>query len=105
MPPASAHLALMPVPAPPPMIGLPAATWARSRFKHSSRVKRLMFSISTPVASRGNRGYDVTRPNMDEDRDHERGSKQADDSRRVFRLLRSTRKPRSALRTRAWLDG
>ena len=29
MPPASAHLALMPVPAPPPMIGLPAATWAR----------------------------------------------------------------------------
>src|SRR5438552_2231707 len=42
MPPASAHLALMPVPAPPPMIGLPAATWARSRRRHSSRVKKLI---------------------------------------------------------------
>ena len=30
MPPASAHFALMPVPAPPPMIGLPAVTWVRS---------------------------------------------------------------------------
>src|SRR6516164_2354285 len=38
MPPASAHLALMPVPAPPPMIGLPAATWARNRSRHCSRV-------------------------------------------------------------------
>src|SRR5262245_56509985 len=38
MPPASAHLALKPVPAPPPMIGRPAATWARSRVRHSSRV-------------------------------------------------------------------
>src|SRR4051812_44417968 len=42
MPPASAHLALIPVPAPPPMIGLPAATWARSRLRHSSREKKLM---------------------------------------------------------------
>src|SRR4051794_38827979 len=31
MPPASSHLALMPVPAPPPMIGRPAATFVRSR--------------------------------------------------------------------------
>src|SRR5437763_8392610 len=45
MPPASAHLALMPVPAPPPRIGLPAATWARRRFRHSSRLKRLMRSL------------------------------------------------------------
>src|SRR5262249_4579502 len=42
IPPASAHLALIPVPAPPPMIGLPAATWARRRRRHSSRVKKLM---------------------------------------------------------------
>ena len=42
MPPASAHLALMPVPAPPPMIGLPAAIWARRRARHASRVKKLM---------------------------------------------------------------
>src|SRR3954465_15675291 len=42
MPPASAHLALMPVPAPPPMTGRPAATWARSRARHSARVKKLM---------------------------------------------------------------
>src|SRR5262249_53601579 len=42
MPPASAHLALMPVPAPPPMMGLPAATWARRRWRHSSRVNWLM---------------------------------------------------------------
>src|SRR5262249_15009766 len=42
MPPASAHLALRPVPAPPPMIGLPAATWARSRSRHCSRVKKLI---------------------------------------------------------------
>src|SRR5262249_13361537 len=47
MPPASAHLALMPVPAPPPMIGRPADTWERSRCKHWSRVKKLM------LASRG----------------------------------------------------
>src|SRR6516162_5996028 len=42
MPPASAHLADRPMPAPPPMIGRPAATWARSRRKHSSRVKKLI---------------------------------------------------------------
>src|SRR5688572_12081832 len=46
MPPASAHLAEMPVPAPPPTIGLPAATWARSRLRISSRAKRLMRRIS-----------------------------------------------------------
>src|SRR5271165_614742 len=40
--PVSAHLALMPVPAPPPTIGLPAATCARSRLKHSARVTRLI---------------------------------------------------------------
>src|SRR5262245_35065236 len=38
MPPISAHLALMPVPAPPPMIGLPAATWARRCSRHWARV-------------------------------------------------------------------
>src|SRR5262249_22627466 len=42
MPPASAHLALRPAPAPPPMMGLPAATWARRRCRHCSRVKKLM---------------------------------------------------------------
>src|SRR5438270_684172 len=53
MPPASAHLALMPVPAPPPMIGLPAAICARSRCKHCSRVKKLM---KVPQAAKpGNR--------------------------------------------------
>ena len=31
IPPASSHLALMPVPAPPPMIGTPASTFARKR--------------------------------------------------------------------------
>src|SRR5947207_15692196 len=41
MPPSSAHLALIPVPAPPPMIGLPAATWARSRARMSSRVNMI----------------------------------------------------------------
>src|ERR1043165_2739554 len=42
MPPFSAHLAEMPVPAPPPMIGLPAASWARNRSRICSRVKKLM---------------------------------------------------------------
>src|SRR5437867_2450206 len=42
MPPASAHLAEIPVPAPPPMMGLPAASWARRRWRHSSFVKKLM---------------------------------------------------------------
>src|SRR5438876_4012682 len=42
IPPASAHLALRPVPAPPPTTGRPAATWARSRWRHCSRVKKLM---------------------------------------------------------------
>src|SRR5581483_6287978 len=37
MPPSSAHLADSPVPAPPPTIGRPAATWARSRARISSR--------------------------------------------------------------------
>ena len=36
-PPASAHLAERPVPAPAPMIGLPASTWARSRASASAR--------------------------------------------------------------------
>src|SRR5438270_5330226 len=45
-PPASAHLALSPVPAPPPMTGRPAATWARRRRRHSSRVKKLMAAPS-----------------------------------------------------------
>src|SRR5262249_33376037 len=52
MPPASAHLALMPVPAPPPIIGLPAATWARRRSRHCSRVKKLMgSSLTLPVGA------------------------------------------------------
>src|SRR5690349_17778975 len=38
MPPASAHLAERPVPAPPPMMGRPAATWERSRARIWSRV-------------------------------------------------------------------
>src|SRR6516164_6872519 len=42
MPPASAHLADRPVPAPPPMMGRPAATWARRRSRHSSWVKALI---------------------------------------------------------------
>src|SRR5262245_26590044 len=42
MPPASAHLALMPAPAPPPMIAWPAATWARRRVRQSSRVKLIV---------------------------------------------------------------
>src|SRR3954453_23781463 len=42
MPPASAHLADRPMPAPPPMTGRPAATWARRRRRHSSRVNPLM---------------------------------------------------------------
>src|SRR3954469_1309440 len=50
MPPASAHLADSPVPAPPPMMGRPAATWARRRRRHSSRVKELM---GTPGGGRG----------------------------------------------------
>ena len=37
-PPASAHFAESPVPAPAPMIGLPAAIWARSRASASARV-------------------------------------------------------------------
>src|SRR4029078_6768322 len=41
MPPASAHFALMPGPAPPPMIGLPEASCVRKRCRHSSRVKKL----------------------------------------------------------------
>src|SRR5438132_13265565 len=48
MPPASAHLALMPVPAPPPMIALPAATWARRRWRHSSRLNKLIGPPSLP---------------------------------------------------------
>src|SRR5262249_39543364 len=47
IPPASAHLALMPVPAPPPMIGLPAATWARRRSRHCWRVKTLIVVLFT----------------------------------------------------------
>src|SRR6516225_1619115 len=58
MPPASAHLALMPVPAPPPMIGLPAATWARRRLRHSSRVKKLM-ARSQGSGVRGQWRYDA----------------------------------------------
>src|SRR5262249_30540022 len=42
MPPSSAHLADRPMPAPPPMIGRPAATWARRRWRHSSRVNELI---------------------------------------------------------------
>src|SRR5215470_16837638 len=42
MPPASAQRAVIPVPAPPPTIGRPAATWARRRCKHCSRVKKLI---------------------------------------------------------------
>src|SRR6478672_9417663 len=42
MPPASDILALMPVPAPPPMIGWPAATFARSRVRIWSRGKSAM---------------------------------------------------------------
>src|SRR4051794_21507576 len=38
MPPASSHFAERPVPAPPPIIGRPAASCARSRVRHSSRV-------------------------------------------------------------------
>ena len=53
MPPASAHLAQMPVPAPPPMIGRPAATWARSRARHSSRVKKLMPGAGSVRPARG----------------------------------------------------
>src|SRR5712692_5580251 len=56
MPPASAHLALMPVPAPPPMIGRPAATWARRRCRHSSRVKKLM-GASQVFGDGGSRPY------------------------------------------------
>ena len=41
------HLALMPVPAPPPMIGWPAATLARRRARISSR--RNMRSLICPV--------------------------------------------------------
>src|SRR5262249_55974703 len=37
MPPASAHLADRPVPAPPPTIGRPAATWARRRSRMAWR--------------------------------------------------------------------
>src|SRR6516162_7684590 len=37
-PPASAHLADRPVPAPAPMIGRPAATWERRRVRMVSRV-------------------------------------------------------------------
>src|SRR5262249_26309878 len=48
MPPASAQRALMAVPAPPPMIGLPAATWARSRSRHCSRVKKLIDGSPLP---------------------------------------------------------
>src|SRR5262249_27034556 len=40
------HLADSPVPAPPPMIGLPAATWAARRWRHCSRVKGLMAAPS-----------------------------------------------------------
>src|SRR5215472_10759882 len=52
MPPASAHLADRPMPAPPPTIGLPAATWARRRCKHSSRLNMLMVckGIHQPAA-------------------------------------------------------
>src|SRR5579875_3099598 len=60
MPPASAHLADKPVPAPPPMIGLPAATWPRRRCRHSSRLKMLMiayFSISLKEPDRSSRSY------------------------------------------------
>src|ERR1051325_5163446 len=56
IPPASAHLALIPVPAPPPMIGLPAATWARRRLRDSSRVKKLM-AVSFAMARISYDGY------------------------------------------------
>src|SRR6516162_5890769 len=51
MPPASAHLADNPVPAPPPMIGFPVATWARRRCKHSSRLKTFMVPPSHGLRS------------------------------------------------------
>src|SRR4051794_32434299 len=52
MPPASAHLADRPMPAPPPTIGRPAATWARSRRRHSSRVNmRCLRSYLVPCTS------------------------------------------------------
>src|SRR5947207_14733881 len=44
-PPSSSSLALIPVPAPPPMIGCPAATFALSRARISSRLKRAMLLI------------------------------------------------------------
>src|SRR5579883_2022168 len=41
-PPASAHFADRPVPAPPPRMGRPAATCDRKRLRHSVRDKTLM---------------------------------------------------------------
>src|SRR5579884_269696 len=61
MPPASAHLADKPVPAPPPMIGFPAATWLRRRCKHSSRLKMLMV-IYPATDLPGEQGEVVRRP-------------------------------------------
>ena len=53
-PPASAHLAERPVPAPAPMIGRPASTCARSRASASSRVisaSRIISSSRSAIAS------------------------------------------------------
>src|SRR4051812_8190068 len=66
IPPASAHLALRPVPAPPPMIGRPSATLRRNRSRISARVlpciervtpgregrslRALTFGLGEPVA-------------------------------------------------------
>src|SRR5205085_759142 len=77
MPPASAHLALSPVPAPPPMIGRPAATWARRRCRHCSRLNGLMGSHSSECNRRSHgRNTDETRIKKEEKR-NECGSRQA----------------------------
>src|SRR5438477_5046766 len=49
MPPASSHLAEMPVPAPPPMTGSPAATLARKRL----RIPALLLSTARPPCWHG----------------------------------------------------
>src|SRR5664279_4984133 len=55
MPPASSHLADRPVPAPPPMIGRPAAILARKR---SSSVARAMRGMAIPPGSGAPRARD-----------------------------------------------
>src|SRR5438105_1332929 len=78
IPPASAHLALRPVPAPPPTIGSPAATLARNRSSNALRESWNMVASITGVpthqAEEGPRGggrerrvVDVLVPRLDPD--------------------------------------